>query len=99
MHRDLKSLNLLLTEPITGPNDFVQVKVSDFGLSRGFDAESSTKNNLTGMAGTYHWMAPEVLSSKPYSTKADVYSYGIVLWEILSRCTPFKGMKQQEIIV
>ena len=34
LHRDLKSLNLLLTETITGPTDFVQCKVTDFGLSR-----------------------------------------------------------------
>ena len=71
LHRDLKSLNLLVTEPITGPNDFVQVKITDFGLSRavsglsgGADFSSQASHaggRMTGLAGTFHWMAPEVL--------------------------------------
>jgi serine/threonine protein kinase len=44
---------------------------------------------MTGLAGTFHWMAPEVLKSDEYTHKADVYSYGIVLWEIVMREPPF----------
>ena len=53
---------------------------------------------MTGLAGTFHWMAPEVLQSDEYTHKADVYSYGIVLWEIIMREPPFNQKKAPEII-
>lgn len=51
------------------------IKVSDFGLAR-TKANSSTQTQV----GTWAWMAPEVLEQRPYDEKADVYSYGVVLW-------------------
>ena len=87
IHRDLKSLNLLLMDPITSPHDPITVKITDFGISRLYEDDM-----MTGQMGTCHWMAPEVLDSKPYSLAADVYSYGIVLWEIVARETPYKGL-------
>ena len=95
MHRDLKSLNLLLQEQIEGPESYVNVKISDFGLTRHVNEQSFAR--MTGQAGTFHWMAPEVLMNQPYSEKADVYSFGIVLWEILAREPPFAKMKPLEI--
>ena len=54
---------------------------------------------MTGLAGTFHWMAPEVLQSDTnYSHKADVYSFAIVMWEIMSREPPFKGLRPHEIM-
>lgn len=50
------------------------VRIADFGLSR-FYADVQA---LTGGLGTYQWMAPEVLAHQKYSTRADVYSFGIV---------------------
>ena len=99
LHRDLKSLNLLVYENVKGPEDYVQIKITDFGLARdilGGDAYDSSR--MTGQAGTFHWMAPEVLRSDEYTHKADVYSYGICLWEILCREPPFKGWKPHMII-
>eukprot|EP00347_Sterkiella_histriomuscorum_P008978 403342997 len=93
LHRDLKSLNLLMTQPVTKDSDYVQVKITDFGLSRDDHTEI-----MTGQAGTFHWMAPETLENKPYTHKADVYSYGIVLWEIICREPPFKTYQAHEII-
>ena len=73
--------------------------MTDFGLSRtkqdlntnASRVDQSMDNPaMTGLAGTFHWMAPEVLQSDAnYSYKADVYSYAIVMWEIMAREPPF----------
>lgn len=88
MHRDLKSLNILLDS-----DDFP--KICDFGMSRNIDGTDV----LTGGIGTYRWMAPEVLDSKPYSFKADVYSYAIVLWELLTQDIPFRGLPELQVSI
>lgn len=85
IHRDLKSLNILLDE-----NSFPTI--SDFGTS-------AKKDNrfLTAGVGTAQWMAPEVLNSQPYNHKVDVYSYGMILWEMLTGDIPFNGFTQMEV--
>ncbi|KAL3725839.1 hypothetical protein ACJRO7_030815 [Eucalyptus globulus] len=88
IHRDLKPSNLLLTE------DKQHLKLADFGLSR---EEVSTE--MTGEIGTYRWMAPELCSIEPcprgtrtrYDHKVDVYSFSLILWELLTNKTPFHG--------
>lgn len=94
LHRDLKSLNLLLMDQVNGQNDFVLVKVTDFGIARILDEVAP---RITMQVGTCHWMAPEVMNSQPYSFPADIYSFGIVLWEIAARETPYKDLKPYEI--
>jgi len=84
LHRDLKSPNLLLDESFT-------VKICDFGLSR-----IKSRNGMTGNLGTVQWMAPEVLANKSYAEPVDVYSFGIILWELLSGECPHKGMGSVE---
>lgn len=79
IHRDLKSLNLLLSKNWT-------LKVSDFGLSR-----FRRKGVTDGPCGTTQWMAPEVIQGKDYDERADVYSFGINLWEICTRRVPWEG--------
>ncbi|XP_031474017.1 serine/threonine/tyrosine-protein kinase HT1-like isoform X2 [Nymphaea colorata] len=81
VHRDLKSNNLLL-------NDELTVKVVDFGISCLDTQCHATK----GFMGTYRWMAPEMIRGKTYTKKVDVYSFGIVLWELLTALVPFQGM-------
>jgi len=66
------------------------VKITDFGLAW---ASGAKEEMMTAKAGTYHWMAPEVLKTQDYSFKADVYSYGIVLYEIICWKTPYIGMQ------
>ena len=60
MHRDLKSLNILLYKNIKTVFDKPQLKITDFGLAR---KSGPNGENMTGMAGTFHWMAPEILEN------------------------------------
>ncbi|CAM9591456.1 unnamed protein product [Scytosiphon promiscuus] len=83
VHRDLKSLNLLLLAGKDGP-----VKICDFGLVR-------TTNKS---AGTPCVMAPELLLERPFNKSVDVYSFGILLWEIITREVPFKGLEASDIV-
>ncbi|CAE8588467.1 unnamed protein product [Polarella glacialis] len=90
IHRDLKSLNLLLDKPVFGPQDPVLVKVSDFGVAKIKDGAEADWGKMTVQAGTKHWMAPEMWSGTNYDEKVDVYSYAMVIYEIFCREVPFE---------
>ncbi|EKE40278.1 protein kinase, putative [Entamoeba nuttalli P19] len=85
LHRDLKSLNILVTMETIQENgnsiEIERLKICDFGLSR-FDSEITTS---TKDRGTYAYCAPEVYYNQRYTTQSDVYSYGIILWELIYR--------------
>lgn len=85
LHRDLKSENLLLDEDMC-------VKVADFGIS----CLESQCGSAKGFTGTYRWMAPEMIKEKNHTKKVDVYSFGIVLWELLTALTPFDDMTPEQ---
>lgn len=88
VHRDLKSPNLLVDK------NWV-VKVCDFGLSR---LKHHTFLSSKSTAGTPEWMAPEVLRNEPSNEKCDVYSFGVILWELATLRIPWSGMNPMQVV-
>ncbi|KAM4730965.1 mitogen-activated protein kinase kinase kinase 20 [Anableps anableps] len=81
IHRDLKSRNVVL-----GADKVL--KICDFGASKFL-----SHTTHMSLVGTFPWMAPEVIQSLPVSETCDTFSYGVVLWEMLTREIPFKGLE------
>ncbi|CAM8886812.1 unnamed protein product [Rhodiola kirilowii] len=88
VHRDLKSPNLLVDK------NWV-VKVCDFGLSR---LKHQTFLSSKSTAGTPEWMAPEVLKNEPSNEKSDVFSYGVILWELLTLRGPWSELNAMQVV-
>lgn len=84
VHRDLKPDNILI-------DSSHQVKLSDFGLVRAASAAHGTSNQIVG---TVAYLSPEQVSGDDITTASDVYSAGIVLFELLTGTTPFRGNTQ-----
>ena len=89
-HCDIKSSNILLE------NDF-DIKLSDFGLSQFLNILDFSVNKR-GKFGTTHWMAPEIMLNKKYQKKSDVFSYGMILYELISGKIPYKELSNVQII-
>lgn len=82
IHRDLKPENIFITHDN-------RAKIADFGLS----ITDTGGRNLTGETGTYRWMAPEIIRHESYSINSDIYSFGLILWQLVTNSPqPFKGI-------
>ncbi|WOL16480.1 hypothetical protein Cni_G25267 [Canna indica] len=88
VHWDLKSPNLLVDKNWS-------VKVCDFGLSR---FKANTFISSKSVAGTPEWMAPEFLRGEPSNEKCDVYSFGVILWELLAMQQPWSGLSPAQVV-
>lgn len=88
VHRDLKSPNVLLD------NAYLPY-VCDFGISKVIS--DNNDDQLTRDCGTTNWMAPEQMTSHKYDNKVDVYSYAMILYEMITGYYPFEGCTLLEI--
>jgi len=95
LHRDLKPGNVFLHTPIIVGEALPMVKLGDLGLARPcceFDI-------MTQGVGTLRYMAPEVLESGQYSLSADIYSFGLMLHELLTGNEPFCGKGEARVVL
>ena len=81
IHRDIKSQNIFLMK--NG-----KLKIGDFGIAK---ALTNTKNNATTIIGTPYYLSPEVINGEPYNYKTDIWSLGVVLYEMCCLKLPFEG--------
>lgn len=88
VHRDLKPANVFIDSGL--------IKIGDYGLSKYISA--SRRGGQTESVGTFHYMAPEIGKGE-YGKEIDIYSLGIILYELLTGVVPFDGESSQEIIL
>ncbi|MQL86030.1 hypothetical protein Taro_018554, partial [Colocasia esculenta] len=83
IHRDLKSANILLDRSM-------RAKVADFGLSK----EEVFDGRKSGLKGTYGYMDPDYVSTSKFTKKSDIYSFGIIIFELLTVINPQQGLTE-----
>ncbi|KAG9446823.1 hypothetical protein H6P81_012951 [Aristolochia fimbriata] len=88
VHRDLKSANCLVNKHWT-------VKICDFGLSRVMTDDAMRDSSS---AGTPEWMAPELIRNEPFTEKCDVFSLGVIMWELCTLKRPWEGVPAVQVV-
>lgn len=87
IHRDLKSLNIFLCS--NG-----QIKIGDFGVSKNMTTDKFTDT----IVGTPYYISPEICEEKPYNKKTDIWSLGIILYEMITGTMPFKANNHKNLV-
>lgn len=90
IHRDIKSDNVFIKAEGTA-------KLGDFGISK-FEELAIEKDYRTETVATLQYMAPESMHSSSYTTASDIYSFGVVGWELLAEQSPFEGKQEFNLI-
>ncbi|KAL3643511.1 hypothetical protein CASFOL_014326 [Castilleja foliolosa] len=88
VHRDLKSANCLV-------NKHWIVKICDFGLSRVLTTRPIKDSSS---AGTPEWMAPELIRNEPFTEKCDIFSLGVIMWELSTLNRPWEGVPSVQVV-
>jgi serine/threonine protein kinase len=84
IHRDIKSANIMI-------NEAGQIKVMDFGIARAVSESSATVAHTAGIVGTAQYFSPEQAKGEDVDARTDLYSTGVLLYEMLCGRPPFKG--------
>ncbi len=82
VHCDMKSSNILIDKTWS-------VKLADFGLSKKMIGVAPIEDKKGRRVGTPNWMAPEICRGEEYTDKADIYSFGLIVWEIVTMEVPY----------
>ncbi|MFC2173540.1 serine/threonine-protein kinase [Acidobacteriota bacterium] len=97
LHRDLKSSNVILVPA----KDRERAVITDFGLARGFSAEGEDLSRMTAdghVVGTVSYMAPEQMKGGDLGPTSDIYSLGIIMYEMMTGTLPFTGETPLQVV-